>query len=208
MKTSASRGMSLLELSVSAALLTGVTLLALSTFGGAERSVTDSMIRAELMLRANRLERELNRELRGATNVVPRVDTGYASPDGPCSAGTMTSVLYDPITGWHDGAATTGSQREIRFRYDSGEGGGGNEGTNVDDDRDGLIDDGHLELVDGSLTLMLAQNVSSDDFSIVKTGNRVTVRYTLMARVSYDPTNPARGLVTESRELVLALRNP
>lgn len=175
------RGLTLLEVIVAATLLVGVVGLALATYGQSHAAVTESMLLTELELKASHLEQRMRREIGNSRNVV---------------ATDLHTVTFEPITGVDaNGAIQIGAARTIRFVHVD------DDDAN-DDDNDGLVDDGRVELVIDGNAITLADNVA-ESFAIVQTTDtrRITVSFTLGGRVSVD------GAHQVAREFVIALKN-
>lgn len=212
------RALTLLEVMIAGAILALLIVLALGLLQDTSQSVGDSLRMGDTAQRANGMVLDLYRELRPAGQFVL---AGTAlSP-----AGKFTSVTYRPITGF-DFAATApafGRLRQLRFVYDSGEAGPGN-GNGLDDDRDGLVDEGRLELLedanddgdptDDGVRAVLALDVLGGDaisFAVVPSGTatpdlsqdrEITVQFTIARRL------PARGEIhREPRTVRIGLRN-
>lgn len=211
------RGLTVLEVMIAGAILALVIVLALGLLRDTSEGVGDSLRMGDTAQRANGMVLDLYRELRPAGQFLL---AGTALSPG----GNFTSISYRPIAGF-DFAATApafGRLRQIRFVYDAGEGGGGN-GDNLDNDRDGLIDEGRLELLedrnddgnptnDGVLAVLaldvLGGNAISFAFASgtaapdLSQDREITVQFTIARRL------PAQGQIhREPRTVRIGLRN-
>jgi len=205
-------GLTLLEVMISAVILVLVLGISMSTFLRTETTVGESMTITDAALRANAFESILRDQLRSAGN--HGNPSQAAPPRNP--NGDPTQITFTPVTGFN--AAVTppvtlfGPVRQIVFVYDTGEGGAGS-GDDVDNDGDGLIDEGRVELQDagGAAIAVLAKDISGDDFSIANNATAgavqapagtIQVRYTLLNRM---PKN--RTVHRETRKWTMAIRN-
>jgi hypothetical protein len=223
------RGFTLIEATISGAVLLVTIGLALSLFADANRTVGESLQLTEVAVTANRLERLLRQELRGSAEMRLGATEGGVFTLGATStspAGEFTSLQYRPVTGFDTSlpGVTLGAIRELRFVYDAGESGGAGTGSGEDDDGDGRVDEGTLQLFvddngDGLLgpserKKILAHHVSSDDMAFSFASGAETdqnddlslrVQFTVVLRTK--ATGTADGTNGETRQLVIPLRN-
>ena len=169
------RAMTLLEVLIASSIFVVVIGLAFGVSGRTSRNVGENLVISDVAMKSNRLAESLNQYLRSAQSYTL---TATAAPNT-----AFTAVEFRTITGYDfdgqddDGTDNNGVERSpvrmIRFVYDAGE-----DSTNgADDDGDGLIDEGVLELredlnddgdaTDGNeLLAIIATNVAADSFSI------------------------------------------
>ncbi len=201
--TPRARGVTLLEVAVSVALLGLLMGLALGSFANVQRDVGDGLSMADAAAQANRVAKELHRQLSAAGG-----HTLSGSDRSPTSA--FTSVTYRPALGFDfaERGARWGPTREVRFELDEA----GPDGR--DDDGDGLVDQGRLVLYeDGRLLVTLLHDVAADGvaFAFGPVGGGQTagegdgelrVRFVRLQRLPRDG-----DVHRERRDIRVALRN-
>ena len=207
-------GLTLLEVLVSATLLGGLTSLALSLLAQAHLAVGEGAARTSLGNSARGEERLLRRELRNV--IASSVKLEQVCP----GTGAFTALRYRQSQGFdaETGELVEGPLRLLRFRLDSGE--AWDAELPVDDDGDGLVDEGELVLFedqdgdgvigDSEERAVLARRVAGSDFgiSVASGGDAVDatdralfVRYALQLRLGREE----RGVLEHA--LAIALRN-
>ena len=216
------RAMTLLEVLIATSIFVIVIGLAFGVSGRTSSNVGETLVISDVAMKSSRLAEYLNQYLRSAQSYTL---TATAAPNT-----AFTAVEFRTITGYDfdgldpDGVTeNNGIERSpvrlIRFVYDAGE-----DSTNgADDDGDGLIDEGSIELRedlnnDGDATdanellAVLATNVDADSFSIQcqPSGGAtpavddafLQISYTIMRRL------PRQGeIYTFTNNLEIAFRN-
>lgn len=195
------RSFTLLEAVVSSAILALIVGVALGSLAKTQEGVGDSLGIGDTAQRANSLVLDLTRELRGAGVFV--LGGAALSPGG-----NFTNVTYQRVVGFNFSSTSpsfSNRKRMIRFVYDAGEVGAGS-GDNVDNDRDGLVDEGRLELLedtnlDGTVAgnevlAVLARNVLG--------GNAIRFRFVPSGTATPDLTQDTELLI----DCTLAQRLP
>lgn len=141
---------------------------ALGLMTSADRSVGESMALTDARRRADELLHTYRGRLLSAGAF--RLGGAARSPSG-----AFTSVMFRPIDMTNPFDFTAGGPRlealamELRFEFDPGEGGAGS-GDDLDNDRDGLVDEGRIELwrgvtaplTGGARVGVMANDVASD----------------------------------------------
>lgn len=217
-----SRGFTLIEVIVASSVLVGVVALALGLFVDTNISVGESLSITGSAMNANRAQADLRLELRsassltlGATNAAGVFVLGATNVS---PVGAHTSVQFstwstlDPATG----TQTLGALREIRFVFTEAS-------NNVDDDRDGFVDEGQLVVMadldgNGSIAAteqlyVLADNISGDDFAFsfpdgtALEGANLSMSTVLTGLYRARTVGGSDGTTGETRTLILALRN-
>lgn len=216
---SLARSFTVLEVVISSVILAVIISVALAQFDKTQEGVGDSLGIGDTVQRANSLSLDLTRDLRGSGGLT--LGGSALSPSG-----NFTNVTFQRVTGYDFGnnkPLLDPRRRMVRFVYEAGEGGAGS-GDNVDNDRDGLIDEGRIELLedvnlDGNVTndgvravlalRVLGGNAISFRFLPSGTANpnlstdtELLITYTLAQRLPKDGR-----IYREPRTIRIALRN-
>jgi len=104
-------------------------------------------------------------------------------------AQTYDNVNFRPVVGVSGGTITWGAPITFRFEYDP-VAGGGNEGDNlgIDDDGDGLVDEGRLVRTEGGSNTVLASGVTGVGFTM--SGGQLAIQLTIVALDEVGAANP------------------
>jgi len=211
-------GMSLLELTISLALL---SIVMLGVFHATERGLgvfRQSTANGEISVRAARALGRVLRELLAADG------STFNPPLTPPVVGPNLGnpgARYQSAIDFQAGAIVWGPQSEVRWQLEEGE-----TANDVDDDGDGLVDEGSLVLLRNAgaadeLAVVLANGVSElfegelpnnlDDngnglvdepgFCLDRDGNVLNVR------LSLERMGPDGRLIVRSQEAAIAVRN-
>ena len=215
------RSFSLLEVVVASTLFATVIALSFSVCGRTSENMGETMAISDVALKSNRLAESLTGYLRSAQSFTL---SATAAPNTDFTAVEFRQVLgYDFDGEDDDGTENDGVERTpvrlIRFVYDAGE----DTTDGADDDGDGLVDEGYLELRedkndDGDATdsdeliAVLATDVAGDSLSFVNQPSGgaspdpgdafLQISYTLLRRL------PRQGeIYSFSTTLEIAFRN-
>lgn len=166
------RGFTLLEVLIASVVFLIVVVASMGLLTSTDKTVGASLKITDLVLQADRLASRVREELTQATGLNVN-ETNTQVPE-ILGADNWTTVTYNKIDSkttvinTADGLATAATliPRELRFRWDEAPDNAAPlaRGNDIDDDNDGLIDEGVVELWEGAapaLVAILARNVSS-----------------------------------------------
>ncbi len=162
------RAFTLLEVLIASVVFLIVVVASLGLLTSTDKTVGASLKITDLVLRADRLASRVRDEMTQATNLNLN-ETNTQVP----GANNWTTVTYekvdrtttiDPTSGLPNAGTTI--PRQLRFRYEEGPDNAAplTGGNNTDDDNDGLIDEGVLELWEGAVPALvgvLGRDISS-----------------------------------------------
>lgn len=193
-------GFSFLEVVVASAILVVVITFSLGVLSDTDRSVGESLRLDDLVNQANLTGEQISRELRSAGRLL-------------LDAAPGKRLTYSPVTGYDfaRGAPRYGPARQLRFARTEADDG-------LDNDRDGLIDEGDLVLLrdsDGDgvpdeQIAVLARGVSEGLAISFPGGGTAPLPADSEVRIDFAIQGrlPRTGAVhTEPRQLRLGLRN-
>jgi prepilin-type N-terminal cleavage/methylation domain-containing protein len=209
----AARGFTLVELAISAALL-----------GIVSGAVVVASVRGRAAFDTASLQNGVDGDVRRAIDrVAAELVTAGATQLNPNPTGVLGTDALDfrQVTGTAGGAAVWGAQMRIAFEYDTGE-----LDNWLDDDGDGLVDEGRVvltrdvgganelravlchdvrELAQGEVLNALDDNgngvVDERGFNVVRVGDALTIRLTV------ERTAPGQAPCTRSLQTAVSLRN-
>lgn len=209
------RTFTLIEVMIAAVVFMVVMGLALLLLANSNTSVGESTNMTEASMRANQLENMIRAELQGSDNFITSSAGGAALTTPYAPAGRATVLDYVRVTNYTGGSAVTVSRR-LRFVLEDGNDTTLPSGNGSDNDNDGLIDEGRIELLEsGTVKAVLARNVSGQTFqfdTLAQPNNEpfsgVRVIFDVIVRLGKDPKPPfADRIHFERRDLWFPSKN-
>jgi prepilin-type N-terminal cleavage/methylation domain-containing protein len=150
------RGFTALEVAISVAILASFLGALFGVIGGAQDLENRAVIEADLAIRGRIALERIARELRAASLAT----VSAAAP--PLGASALT---YQCATGWSGGAAVLGPQAKIEWRLAPGEVDDG-----VDNNGNGLVDEGQVIVTEGYGTAQAVASVLCDGVARLAAG--------------------------------------
>lgn len=194
MRAPRAAGFSLLEMAISTMVLVGILAIVLPVSGVVGRNLSMNRCQGELRERVQIASSRVAGFLRPASLGTLRVNVAGAWVI-PAEATPYDSIQFRALTGYPYGSTPDlGPLRVLRFKLDVGEIANG-----VDDDRDGLIDEGGLYVEEGGKPVELAEGVEL--FRVIKIGR------TLVFTIQCGGRDSDGGMQRTRFEQTIVLRN-
>lgn len=186
-------GFSLLETMIAAIILAILLLAMMVVLVAGQNTFGTLATRTAVQMRVQNSVDKIMRELRGTG--AGTVGTGTPAVflvEGQ----TYDNVSFLPVAGVSGGAIVWGNPITFRFEYDPSP--GGNEGDNlgVDDDGDGLVDEGRLIRSEGASNIVLASEVTELGFTM--SGGQLALRLTITSLDERDYEQSFTGVSSVS----------
>lgn len=187
-------GLSLVEMLISSMIFAGILVIVLPVTGVVRSNLSVNRRQGDLRERVQLATSRVAAYLRPASLATVRVNVS-GSWVVPAESTSYTSIQFQALAGYPYGAAPVlGPVRSLRFRMDSTE-----LPNAVDDDRDGVADEGGIYLEDSGSSVELCENI--EQFRVMKTGR------TLVFTIQCAGRNSEGGIHRSRFDQTVILRN-
>lgn len=180
------RGFTLLEVTISVAILAGIVSIVFGTFGVMGDTFAQESVHASLNAQARQIFDRIGTDLRDA-------GVNTFSPAAPADSTTLT---FRRNISFQNGAITYGDPVTCAFQYAPGETDNG-----LDDNGDGRVDEGMLVRTEGGAPVELSLDLVENGITFTQNGRVVTVTLSLQ-RLDWK-----REPVTYTRQVSFQVRN-